>query len=233
MARNESRSVSATGFAGAAPCASASPIGASEKLTTRAPEPLSRSRRETLTFMIASPSRHAGRALDSGQDAHVGAAAAEIVGERLANVGVARLAVAREQRHRFHDHAIDAVAALRRLCIDEGLLHRMRPLRRAQALERDDLLCRREARERHLAGAHRLAIDMYRASAALAEPAAEARAPEREIVAQRIEERHLGIIDGDPDGFSVDVQQLSLRHGRSPGCGLGLFLSEFSLPAPL
>src|SRR5215470_19660871 len=128
MARNESRSVSATGFAGAAPCASASPIGASEKLTTRAPEPLSRSRRETLTFMIASPSRHAGRALDRGKDAHMRAAAAEIVGERLADVGVGRFPVGREQRRRFHDHAVDAVAALRRLRIDESLLHRMRLL---------------------------------------------------------------------------------------------------------
>ena len=31
-----------------------------------------------------------------------------------------------EQRGRLHDHAVDAVAALRRLLVDEGRLHRVR-----------------------------------------------------------------------------------------------------------
>src|SRR5262249_50437943 len=66
---------------------------------------------------------------------------------------------------------------------------------------------------------------MDRASAALREPAAEARAVQREVVAQRIKQRHVGIVDGDPDRLAVDVQRFSLSHGVLPGyavllCGL-------------
>ena len=72
-------------------------------------------------------------------DAVVGAAAAEIAGERLAHVGFGRLRLAVEQLLGRHDHAVDAVAALRRLLVDEGLLQRVRLLERAEPLERGDL----------------------------------------------------------------------------------------------
>jgi hypothetical protein len=45
-----------------------------------------------------------------------------------------------------------------------------------------------------------------RAGATLREAAAEARAMQREVVAQCIEQRHVGIFDGDPDRFAVHVQ---------------------------
>src|SRR5262249_41352473 len=109
-------------------------------------------------------------------------AATEIVGERVLDVGLGGLLVDGQEGRRFHHHAVDAVAALRGLRLDEGFLYRMRPLRRAEALERDDLLLRVDARQRRDAGAHGLAVDVNGAGAALAESAAEARPLEREIV---------------------------------------------------
>ena len=82
--------------------------------------------------------------------------------------------------------------------------------RRAQPLERDDLLLGRERRQRRDAGAHRLAVDMHRAGAALREPAAEARPVQREIVAQRIEQRHVGIVDVDRDRLPLTVSDLEM-----------------------
>src|SRR5262249_17764163 len=75
---------------------------------------------------------------------------------------------------------------------------------------------RRDARQRRDAGTHRLAVDVDRAGAALAEPAAEARPLEPEIVAQHVEQRHLGVVDGDGDRPAVDVEGLPLGHGRTP-----------------
>ena len=48
----------------------------------------------------------------------------------------------REQRRRGHQHAALAVAALRHLVLDPGLLQGMRLLRRAERLDRDDAPCR-------------------------------------------------------------------------------------------
>ena len=62
------------------------------------------------------------RALHSGDDALVGATATEIVGERGTNFGIARALVFRQQRRGGHDHAVDAIAALSGLLIDESLL---------------------------------------------------------------------------------------------------------------
>src|SRR5262249_26997390 len=111
---------------------------------------------------------------------------------------------------------VDAIAALRGLRLDEGFLHRMRALRRAEPLERDDLLLRIDARQRRHARAHRLAVDMDRAGAALAEPAAEAWPLEREIVAQRIEKRHRRVIDHDRDWAAIDGERFPFGHGRPP-----------------
>jgi len=58
---------------------------------------------------------------------------------------------------------------------------------------------------------------MHRAGAALAEPAAEARIAQAEVVPQRIQQRHVGIVDLDDLRLAIDVK-LDL-HGRgSPLC---------------
>ena len=45
---------------------------------------------------------------------------------------------------------------------------------------------------------------MHRAGAALAEPAAEARIVQAKLVAQRVEQRHVGIVDLDRPRLAVD-----------------------------
>ena len=51
------------------------------------------------------------------------AAAAQIIAQRLQRFTLGRVRVDREQRFRGHDHAVEAVAALRGLLFDEGLTH--------------------------------------------------------------------------------------------------------------
>src|SRR6266487_6360 len=102
-----------------------------------------RRRRTAWRFRVWSwspPStHHRGGTLDRAQDAHVGAAAAFEAGERFSDLRVRRFLRSIEERGRSHDPAVDAVAALRHLLLDVGLLDRMRLLRRAEAGKRDDL----------------------------------------------------------------------------------------------
>ena len=72
------------------------------------------------------------------------------------------------------------------------------------------------AADRRDAGAHRLAVDMHGAGAALAEAAAETRAVQAEIVAQRVEQRHRGVVDGKVDRLAVDGESNRRRHRVSP-----------------
>jgi len=82
----------------------------------------------------------------------MGPAAAEIAAKSEPDVGLARVRVAVENRFGHHDHAGDAVAALRRLLRHESRLQRVGLLKRPETFERDDLgLCKRT--DRHDAGA--------------------------------------------------------------------------------
>src|SRR5262245_46363608 len=100
----------------------------------------------------------------------MGSAATLEAGESVLDLGVGRLLVAIEQRRRGHDPAVDAVAALRHLLLDIGLLQRMRLFRRSEAGERDDL-GPTDRRNRRDAGADRLPVEMHGAGAALRESA--------------------------------------------------------------
>src|SRR5262245_45371785 len=138
MARKASTSAIDSGRCAAACSASASPP--SEKLTINAPPPLSRSRRDGLKcFVMAASSRLTGGALDGAHDAGMGTAAADIVGERVADIRLGRILVAGEERDRLHDHAIDAIAALHGLLLDKGALHRVQPVALGEALDGHDL----------------------------------------------------------------------------------------------
>src|SRR6516164_4210669 len=64
-----------------------------------------------------------GRPHDRLDDARMRATTAEIVGERVLDLSFGRLFGRRQECGRLHDHAVDAVAALHRLLIDEGALH--------------------------------------------------------------------------------------------------------------
>src|SRR5207245_2192976 len=120
------------------------------------------------------------------ENPHVGAAAAEVARERRADLTLSRARRLLQQRRRGHDHAVDAVAALDRLFLDEGLLERMGFLDRAESLERRDGTADR-SRHRGDAGADGVTVQVDGAGAALREAATEARAVELELVAQDVE----------------------------------------------
>src|SRR5262249_29661698 len=89
--------------------------------------------------------------------------------------------------------------------------------RRAEAGKGDDLAAAHRRHRRH-AGAHRLAVDVHGAGAALRQPAAEMRVVERELVAQRVEQRHVGI-GIDRVDLAVHVEGHSGHGCMSPlGC---------------
>src|SRR5262249_14985017 len=174
MARNPSTSSPATVLDPAACCARA---GATANVKVMRGAPLTKSRRVATAVAVSSMafcSRVAGRALHRAGHAQMRPAAAEIVSERLVERRYARILVLREQRDGPDDHAVEAIAALRRLFVDEGLLHRRWLVGTAEALERHDL-SRSDRREFDLAGKHRFAVQQHHAGAALAKAEAEAR----------------------------------------------------------
>src|SRR5215472_141693 len=130
--------------------ASAASAGSSEKPTVRpapaAAVPMTKARRSSLgewnfgiCVMTAPPLRVLGRRMDGGADALVGSAAADI-GHRRVDIGIGRFRLLLEQRSRRHDHAALAIAALRHVEVEPGLLHRMQLAVLRQSLDRGDLL---------------------------------------------------------------------------------------------
>ena len=79
-----------------------------------------------------------------------------------------------EKSFRLHDHAVDAVAALRCLLIDEGLLQPMRMRRAPEAFERGHVRVA-DAAHRIYARACGLAVDEDGTGTALRETAPKAR----------------------------------------------------------
>src|ERR1700730_9474878 len=94
-----------------------------------------------------------------------GAATADI-GDGLVDVLIGRLWLLLEQRRHRHDHAALAIAALRHIVFDPGLLHLVQGAAGGEALDRGDLPACRIA-DRRAAGARRDAIDMDGPGAAL------------------------------------------------------------------
>src|SRR5262245_1668992 len=150
----------------------------------------------------------------------MGAAAAQVCGESLAHVMLGRPWIAVEQVLRGHDHSIDAIAALSRLLIDEGLLQRVRLLNGSEALDRRDLgvtnrpnLCD--------AGACRSAVNQHGASATLGQPAPELGTVKREIVAQDVKEGRIGFgwnrvactVDLEANGHGVSSTARRAKRG--------------------
>src|SRR5258708_5765225 len=78
-------------------------------------------------------------ALDCTHDPDMRSAAAEIARQRVLDLVFGRVRVCIQQGLRLHDHAVDAVAALDRLLVDESLLQRMRMRRAAEAFQRGHL----------------------------------------------------------------------------------------------
>src|SRR5580765_8233453 len=177
-----------------------------------AAEPMMKERR--FIFMVSS----SGRLLRDGMDrfAHLleGAAAAD-VRDRGVDVRVGGLGLLLEQRLHRHDHSRLAVAALRHVVLDPGLLHLGELAALREAFDGGDLLAHRGA-EREGAGAHGGAIDVHGARAALRDAAAVLGAGEPDLLADRPQQRLIGV-DVDVENLAVDGQ---LSHFVSPPLGM-------------
>src|SRR6185369_1898096 len=66
-----------------------------------------------------------GRVLDGLDDIHVSGAAAEVSGDRVADLVLARARMILEVRVARHEHARRAITALEPVLLHEALLHRM------------------------------------------------------------------------------------------------------------
>src|SRR3989475_3251189 len=118
-------------------------------------------RRERSTVMSGP---FLGRVLDSLADSHISAAAADVPRHGGVDIAIARVGLGGEQRRRGHDLAGLAIAALRHLQLDPGLLDLLAGGGGTAWLGRRDALAR-PGRNRRGARAHRLALQMGRASA--------------------------------------------------------------------
>ena len=156
------------------------------------------------------------RSLHRAQDPIVRPATAEMSIERVADLGIGRIGVLRQQRRRRDDHPARAIAALERLLGDEGGLHRVRLRWGAETGDGGDRSAVGEARHPPHAGADRLAVDQHGAGAALPEPAPELRTERRGVVAQAEQEwrRRIGL---DRDRPAVDSELVSHASTISPG----------------
>jgi hypothetical protein len=88
-----------------------------------------------------------------------------------------------QQRHGGEDLSALAVAALRNLVIDPGLLHCMQPGALCEALDGDDALAG-DLGDRQRARAQRCAVHVHGARAALPDAAAVLRSLDVQLVAQ-------------------------------------------------
>jgi hypothetical protein len=135
-----------------------------------------------------------GGALDSGANAQVGGAAAQVSGHGAVNVLLAWRRVVFEQRRGSHDlPGLTAVAALGHVQFAPRLLQGMRCPVRCEALDRGDRRIAPTVPTRApWQGAHGGAVAVHGAGAALGDAAAELGANQIEVVAQHPEERVSG-----------------------------------------
>src|ERR1051325_10746716 len=145
--------------------------------------PITKERRLIFGTKFMGPSLRVRGGVDRRAHLLEGAAPAD-VGDLAIDVGVGGLGLALEQLRDRHDHAALAVAALRHVVIDPGLLHLVQHAILGEAFDGGDLLARRGAR-RERAGADRLAVDMDRAGAALGDATAVLRASQADVFADR------------------------------------------------
>src|SRR5215470_14005552 len=149
--------------------------------------------------------------LHRAQNPRVRAAAAEVSGQRLLDLVVRRSGVGVEQRFGGHDHAVDAIAALKRLFIDESFLQRMKLLCRSESFQSRHRAIANGLNFGH-AGTDGFTVHDDRTSAALSEAATEFRPVQLEIVAQNVKQRSVGI-DFDDLFFAV-YRERNTRHDR-------------------
>src|SRR5712691_5829199 len=169
--------------------------------TISAPVPFSTSRREQVAraraaralenILMALPPL--GVACDGPQHARMREAPTQDARQRLLDLGRGRMRLLIQQRFGGQDHTAQTKTALCRLLVDERLLQRMRPLERPEPFQRGDV-CPGYRSDRRDAGPERAPLGEHGASAALAEPTAELRPAQVEVVAEHVQQRR-GRID--------------------------------------
>src|ERR1700733_14965376 len=179
--------------------------------------PLSRARRDGTCAMFSDPCIAASLdfargAFDRFADTDIGAAAADIPGHRCVDIGVVGLRRSGEQSCRRHDLAGLAIAALDDFEIEPGFLHFGAGLAGADALDRGDGLGA-DRTDGQQARAHRIAVDMNRACAALRDAAAEFRAGHAEYVAQHPEQRR---VLGSVESYTSTIDRQSSHASLPP-----------------
>src|SRR5882672_11103531 len=132
-----------------------------------------------------------------------GTAAAD-VGNGVVDVSVSRLGLVLEQSCDRHNHPALAIAALRNVMVDPGLLNFGQHTIRRQSFNGRDLLADDFVNER-AAGPHRGAVDENRAGAALRDAAAIFGAGQPDVVTDRPKQRRVRL-DVDIDCLSVDAE---------------------------
>src|SRR6266436_7197316 len=160
--------------------------------------------------------------MDRLADALVGPAPAD-VGDGSVDVCVSWAGLLSQQSCRRHDHAALAVAALRHLLRDPGLLHGMRSIMRQPFDRRDFSIFRLAQRER--TGTNRAPIHMNRAGSAGSYAATVFGACQPELLPQHPQQRRVGIgfnRRGAPVDVELDHRRLTRmkdRHARSEARG--------------
>jgi hypothetical protein len=158
---------------------------------------------------------HFGGGIEDGTDDLVVAGApAEVAGEPVTRLGLARIRIAVEQRLGGDQQARRTEAALQRRMLQEFSLQRMQVLPARHALDGLDRAALRLHRK-HQARADQAAVDGHAAGAAVARAASLLAAGEMELVAQRIEQRELRLAQ-ELGGLAVDRgRYVMLAHRRS------------------
>ncbi len=128
------------------------------------------------------------RVLDGLDDVDVAGAAAEVAGDRLANLVVGRIGIAFEEGDGGHHHAGRAEAALQAMLLEEALLHRMQDAALLQPLDGADLRAIGLNGE-HRAGLGRDAVHEHRAGAAARRVATDVRAGQVRHLADEVHEQ--------------------------------------------
>src|SRR5688572_13011693 len=179
----------------------------------------------SLSSIALRPLRHRrGRTLDRLGDARIRAAAAEVGVHVGLDLVLGRPLHLVQELGRLDHHPVLAVAALRHLLLDPGLLDGMEVvgLRRGARLGPPEGRQALERRDRALADsgdgcdarANLLAVVQDRAGTALRETAAEARAVQAELVPQDVQQRRVGR-RRDVVNASVHLDLECVRHRLS------------------
>jgi hypothetical protein len=140
-----------------------------------------------------------------GDNVGISGASAQIAAHVFANLRRAFRVALFDAADRGHDLARSAVAALERIEVDEGLLHRVElAVRPRQAFDgRHPPVVRHHCKRE--TGQDAAPIDMHRAGAALPVIATLLRSREADMLAQSVEERDARI-DREEMGLTIDVE---------------------------